>query len=368
VSDKAYQNHFTLPRLRQLFRIVVVLSFCLFSVRAERLPIKTYQIADGLLRDSVRKIKQDSRGFLWFCSVDGISRFDGYAFVNFTTSDGLPERHVNDFLETREGAIYIATDAGLARLNPTGLGRSNENPLFTVLLPKDPHAKTFQVLFEDDEGQLWAGTSAGLYKLNADDELAAFELGSPLVGIPEIQINAILKDRHGAMWLGTEDNGLFRILPDGVVEQFTTSDGLPDVSISSLLEDKNGRLWVGLRQHHLAGLVLLVSEPRKQQNIVDRYYTTKDGLPADWITDLFEARDGKFWVGTTTGLCEWQGGEGSVCKNYTKENDLCGEEIWSIFEDGGTESLAGYEMRTEKMDALWFHVVFRGGRHGAFIY
>ena len=54
-------------------------------IHAERLPIKTYTVADGLLRDSVQKIKQDSRGFLWFCTAEGVSRFDGESFTNFTT-------------------------------------------------------------------------------------------------------------------------------------------------------------------------------------------------------------------------------------------------------------------------------------------
>ena len=107
---------------------------CLFAAPlfAERLPIKTYTVADGLLRDNVYKIKQDSRGFLWFCTLEGISRFDGYGFTNFTTDDGLPDRHVNDFLETRKGDYLIATDAGLAILNPKGLRGAAENPLFSV--------------------------------------------------------------------------------------------------------------------------------------------------------------------------------------------------------------------------------------------
>lgn len=56
-------------------------------------------------------------------------------------------------------------------------------------------------------------------------------------------------------------------------------------------------------------------------------------MPAEWITDLFESSDGKFWVGTTRGLCEWQGGETSVCKTYSTKNDLCDEEVWAITED-----------------------------------
>ena len=312
--------------------ILLILLFSL-ALRAERLPIKTYTVADGLLRDNVSKIKQDSRGFLWFCTAEGISRFDGYAFTNFTTGDGLPERHVNDFLETKNGTIYIATDGGLAKLNPTGLAASKDNPLFTAILPGNPKAKSFQVLFEDENGQFWAGTSDGLYKLNEKSELEAVDLGKPPSDVGEIYINTIIKDRRGAMWIGTADNGLFRLLPNGEVEQFTQADGLPDIDISILLEDKNGRIWVGLRPRHSSGLCLLVAEPKKNQKIVERVFTSINGLPSDWITDLYEDGD-KFWVATTRGLCLWQGANnGSVCKTYTAKNDLCDYDIWTITKD-----------------------------------
>ena len=85
---------------------------------AEHLPVKTYTTADGLPRDSVTHIKQDSRGFIWMIAGDGISRFDGYTFTNYTTDDGLPDRRVNDLLETRTGEYWIATESGLCRFNP----------------------------------------------------------------------------------------------------------------------------------------------------------------------------------------------------------------------------------------------------------
>ncbi|HEX9959601.1 MAG TPA: two-component regulator propeller domain-containing protein [Pyrinomonadaceae bacterium] len=135
--------------------------------RAERLPIKTYTVADGLLRDNVYKIKQDSRGFLWFCTVEEISRFDGYTFTNFTVADGLPDRRVNDFLETKGGSIYIATGKGLAKLNPTGIHHSiretkpeNRNPnnsLFTVEFSGSPGQIGINRLFEDESGQVFVG-------------------------------------------------------------------------------------------------------------------------------------------------------------------------------------------------------------------
>ena len=304
-----------------------------YSLRAERLPVKTYTVADGLLRDNVYKIRQDSRGFLWFCTAEGVSRFDGYAFTNFTTNDGLPDRHVNDFLETRNGVILIATDNGLAKLNPTGLANSKDNPLFTVILPDEPKAKSFQVLFEDESGAVWAGTSDGLYKLNEIGELAAVDLGEPEPPFDAISVTSIIKDRRGAMWIGTARNGLFRLLPDGAVEQLTQKDGLPNTNISILFEDEKGRIWVGFRAGYAGGLYLLVAEPNKNQNIVERHYTTKDGLPSDWIMALFEASDGKFWIGTAKGLCLWQAGDHSVCKTYAPENELIDSETWSILED-----------------------------------
>ena len=176
----AFQKQFFNQRSTLIIWIALVLLLSSIS-KAERLPIKTYTVADGLLRDNVFKIKQDSRGFMWFCTVEGISRFDGYAFENFTTDDGLPDRHVNDFLETRTGEIFVATDGGLARLNPTGVHASKENPLFKVYpQPDNPLAKAINVLFEDESATIFIGTRNGLYKLNAQGEVEAVYIGESL--------------------------------------------------------------------------------------------------------------------------------------------------------------------------------------------
>jgi len=59
-------------------------------VLAGGLPLKYYTTADGLAHNEINKIVRDSRGFLWFCTADGLSRFDGYTFTNFGTDQGLP--------------------------------------------------------------------------------------------------------------------------------------------------------------------------------------------------------------------------------------------------------------------------------------
>src|SRR6266581_5177733 len=76
-------------------------------VRAERLPIKTYTTADGLARDQASRIVRDSRGLLWFCTVEGLSRFDGYRFTSYGREDGLPHADISDILEDRQGGYWV---------------------------------------------------------------------------------------------------------------------------------------------------------------------------------------------------------------------------------------------------------------------
>jgi len=107
-----------IPRFAYLIPFWLLLLFLSYTVRAERLPLRSYTVADGLASNQITKIVCDSRGFLWFCTAEGLSRFDGYQFINYSTKDGLPHTVVNDLLETHSGQYWIATNAGLMRFNP----------------------------------------------------------------------------------------------------------------------------------------------------------------------------------------------------------------------------------------------------------
>ena len=64
---------------------------------------------------------RDSRGFLWFCTAEGLSLFDGYRFTNFGVDQGLPNPYVTAILETREGEYWVATYDGLCKFDPRGI-------------------------------------------------------------------------------------------------------------------------------------------------------------------------------------------------------------------------------------------------------
>src|SRR5712692_3153000 len=127
--------------------VLLLLMILAPVAQSERLPIKIYSTADGLPNNEVNKIVRDSRGFLWFCTADGLSRFDGYVFTNYGTAQGLPHPYVNDLLETRTGEVWLATNGGLVRFNPRGIpgkgivyandASTDAQPMFSTVMPDD---------------------------------------------------------------------------------------------------------------------------------------------------------------------------------------------------------------------------------------
>lgn len=310
------------------------------NVTAEQLPVRIYTAADGLPRDSVSHIKQDSRGFLWVFTGDGLTRFDGYDFITYTTDDGLPDRRVNDLLETRVGVYWLATERGLCRFNPRGVRNpQSEEPMFVVYNPGDSEKPVaINLLWEDDAGVIWCGTDRGLYRLRVTGSQVGFELvdlGKLTASKYEGVVTAIVKDRRGSLWVASDTSGLYRLLPDGHAERYTTEHGLPSNQIASLLHDHDGNVWVGIRAL-TGGLCRLVSEPDPTRPVVARIYTKKDGLPSEWIPSLYQTRDGRVWVGTVAGLCSFVP---SALKGkpsfqvYSAQNGFCDLNIWGLVED-----------------------------------
>src|SRR5260370_35396806 len=139
---------------------------------AGQLPIKVYTTADGLPSNSIIKIVPDSHGFLWFCTDEGLSRFDGYSFLNHRSEQGLPSNEVRDLLETRSGQYWIATSRGLVRFHPEPSAdrrsRTKASRFEFYALGPDEDSNNIQTLFEDRAGTIWAGTWNGLYRLKVD--------------------------------------------------------------------------------------------------------------------------------------------------------------------------------------------------------
>jgi streptogramin lyase len=326
--------------------IVLVLSACL-PTQAERLPLRAYTVADGLPNNIINRIVRDSRGFLWFCTSEGLSRFDGYSFTNYGVDQGLPHAIVNDFLETSKGELWIATNVGLVFFNPRGQATarvvlanqtSGPPPMFTVVVPADDdQARAVNVLYEDRSGTIWCGTMKHLYRLQRFDNrfsLLSVDMGTAGGHPKEVFVYDLLEDRSGFLWVAAA-SGLFQRWPDGRIEHYTKRDGLPDDVIHDLLEDHQGRLWAATR---LGGFFRFVADGTRGSFSVAEVYNKQKGLPTNWVFQLFETADHNFWIATNFGVVAFfpEGDErGQRFRVYTKRHGLSFQEVTALNEDSG---------------------------------
>src|ERR1035438_3131688 len=199
----------------------IALPLCLI---AELLPIRSYSTADGLAADRIYCIVPDSRGFIWFCTPEGLSRFDGYRFKNFGVAEGLPHRSVNALLETHSGEYLVGTARGLCQFRPGGGGK------FTTYLPgNSPQENSIDSLIEDSTGRIWCGTYAGLFEMRSDHTFRRQRLPVPA---------------NGWIWCGTYA-GLFEMRSDHTFRRQRLpipANGWIWTPVSDILEDPGGKL------------------------------------------------------------------------------------------------------------------------------
>jgi ligand-binding sensor domain-containing protein/two-component sensor histidine kinase len=334
------------------------------SISAEQLPVRTYTTADGLPRDLILRIVRDSHGFLWFCTGDGLSRFNGYEFTTYGVEHGLPHSVINDLLETRNGVYWVATNGGgVARFNPAIL--PSEQPqvsnLFTRYPVGDkPTSNRVNFLFEDRAGQVWAGTDGGLFRLDETSGQTIFRRVSLNLGELEddLIVRALIGDTEGSLWASTQGLGLVRRLPDGRTVRYKIQPSLGDL-VESLMFDPEGRLWIAHRGG--AGLIVFKPEPaptipagdqlltrtlvgsgsgarssnqrvRLPESPGEAYrYTTADGLASDSIVGgIYQSADGRIWIGTDGGLTVYSDGR---FRSYTMAQGLSSRSIWREAED-----------------------------------
>lgn len=134
------------------------------------------------------------------------------------------------------------------------------------------------------DGALWIVAGERLYRVE-DDRLV---LVHRLPG--QLHLTSMLQDRHGDLWLGTENQGLLRISSHGL-ERLPAGLSLPGGRVVSLREDDEGSIWVGAN----GGLYRL-------RETLFSSYTERDGLSGDYVRTVLEDRDRQLWVGSASGL------------------------------------------------------------------
>jgi len=289
----------------------------------------------------ISSILQDKEGYLWFGTISGLVRYDGYRFVFHSPQPGPaaaagPSRSTVVFtaIEDSHGDIWIGTDGqGLFRFdkNKEAFAQYRHDPANAASLSGD----TVLAIQEDKSGSLWVGTR--LNGLNRFDRKTGAFSRIPLD--PDAgAIWDLLADRQGNVWVGTQEGGLYRwdsASGDIANFRFVLDDpgSLGSNTVWSIFQDKQGTIWVGTR-----GGGLNQFAPEKREFI---RFTGDEAHPRDLvspsITALAEDGEGRLWIGTSwSGLRIWdrESGEYSIVKNDSQDADsLADDNVTSILKD-----------------------------------
>ena len=300
-------------------------------------------IEQGLSQSSVRALFQDSRGFLWFGTEDGLNRYDGYAFKIFKPDpdslNSLSDRWITSIVEDPQGYLWIGTrQGGLNRYDPhteqfTQFRHDDSNPASL----NDDHINT---LFVDRAGTLWIGTRSGLDHFQREQDSFVHYVYNPdnPNGLSGEKVMVIYQDRRDRFWIGTTDGGLDLFEPSkGIFTSYQHNsddeNSLSNNRVTAIVEDTNSILWVGTQK----GLNRL----NPGNGLVTRFLSGRlEPLsPAsDNINSLYFDRSGNLWVGTNEGL-DRLSKDGSRFIHYYNDpsfqKSLSNNYVLSILEDKG---------------------------------
>lgn len=271
----------------------------------------------GLSSDVILDIVQDSKGFMWFCTEDGLNRYDGYGFRTFRKDYSNPNSLIDNDLkcmaEDSEGRLWIGTNnQGISIFDP-----SAESFSHLSVNQGDPRLPTnlIRALYIDESDNVWIGTdNYGLLRITPGGELIIYRiLHSHMSSL--VNIRTIYKDSNGLLWIGSWNNGLFyyeQENDDFVPVELPWSDKAAHMPVTAILDDREGRLWVGSWEH---GLFILDGSVEKGFDIIrhpyihDDYYTS--GLKTysgHIVFSIDQDRQGNIWVGTNNGAAVFRAG------------------------------------------------------------
>ena len=293
---------------RQILWTLLLFCVCIDSnAQNENLRFEHIGIEEGLSNNRVLAILQDSKGYMWFGTEDGLNKYDGYSFTKYQfdpfDSSSLSSNGIYTIWEDKYGSIWVGTFEGICRFD-----RSTEK--FTRFKPS-PGAKfsdpNITSINEDSDGMIWAGSFGGLCRFDR-------QKGIFLTEHFEIKgVFCIYKDTAGTLWVGNS-TGLHKInltakkvgKPAGVSFTHYQNDSnnpnsLSNNIVKSIFEDREGIMWLatdnGLNSFDRSTGMFkrYLHDPKNIHSISTNNF--------DWLgTFIQEDQEGNLWIGTHKGL------------------------------------------------------------------
>lgn len=343
-------------------------------------------IEDGLSQSTVQAVFQDSEGYLWIGTQDGLNKFNGYDITVYESdpedSTTISDNDIRAIYEDDEGRLWIGTQSGGLNLynrdkdtfssfniEPDDWRTLSANSVWAIIedsydifwvgtsyglnkmdretgVVQRIYADTtalsdnqITVLYEDSEKNLWIGTSNGINLYNrSDSTFTRYLYKSNHIGADSYYIRSIYEDSQGRFWVGTESKGLLHFdWKNETIKQYSHNPNDPtsisDNAVFALLESKDGHLWVGTGN---GGLNLMNIE---EESFNRFQYRPEDpqSLSNDGVNTLYQSREGIIWVGTFAGGLDFFDPSPSKFEHYKNQpinpSSLSNDVVQSFYQD-----------------------------------
>lgn len=373
VAFRTFASHLLLMVFCTLLNVTPV---CAEGPPPGRFAFRGYGGDQGLTSSAITQLYQDSQGFLWVGTEDGLFRYDGSHFQAYSLKEGLPSALVTSIREDPKGGLWVGTFQGLAKWNGHAFERVEG-------------VRDVQGLASGPDGRLWIATSGGPRTLSVQGALAGPQA---VPGWPGGEASALYaRPAGGSVWAArwTTQGGLplAQVLrwQDGGWKRFVGSSSFGKERIDSLLADWQGNIWARSAGHlwmlpsggdrfeepkpdlpsiHAKGYLapsrdggIWVSSDLGMYHVQGTQWTqigSNLGLPTEWSRSVLEDREGNLWFSSNglfrlLGLGAWQ--------SYTAKNGLPSEVVWSIFRDRSGQLWLGTDQGLSRATAKGWSVV-----------
>ena len=371
------------------FVINLLLSYKTYDVYAKaQINFKNITIEDGLVQGTVETLFQDSKGYIWIGTNDGLCRYNGYEFKVYRmeedSENSLINNYILDIKEDVDGNIWVATTDGLSRIHSNGQsitnyaddkqkGNLSNANINTILITKDNNIligtadglniynkdnDSFDIIFndnklvssyietlaEDSEGNIWVGTDNGISKINLQTgESISIQHNESLNSISDNEIYKLYYDNKGYIWVGTVNSGACKInLANNEVTRYSNvkndENSLGGNFIKNFLRDRSGNMWIATEN----GLSKYNDKNDLFTTFKNKIYD-RNSLVDSNVFSLIQDETGLIWIGTYAGISifnpesEIQHYKSDPFDNTTISNNM----VTALYEDKDGETWVG---------------------------
>jgi ligand-binding sensor domain-containing protein/serine phosphatase RsbU (regulator of sigma subunit) len=307
------------------YRKAFLTFLCLFIIHkvfTQEYNYKHFNVESGLPQSFIYSISQDTQGYLWVGTGNGLARFNGFAFETFTTDDSLSEDFVtcslvtgdkiwfgymNGKLTSYDGSNFKTVNSPFPSQSPiTGIVKNTDGSLWVssysegiVKVKNESSVKHYplgeQIIVKCikriTDNELLIGTNTGLLLCRIKNSQAEVKT---ILEIPENKITSIKENGDKGFFVATEEDGIFEVMPGNslkvskVITEPSDFTGIQDIH-----NDKQNNLWISTFGD---GIVKLTSTPKGEfKNPV--YFNKANGFATDNNKVIFEDREGNLWCG-----------------------------------------------------------------------